>query len=258
MAENEPIPQMDTTDETATSEAPPELPREDQRRNAEALILASPEPITAARVARLIPGCNAAAVRSFVGELNGEYLEQGRAFEICDVGGGFQVRTLPEFSTTLQKIQNTRPLRLSQASLETLAIISYRQPITRAEVENVRGVDAGAVTRSLLERNLIRIAGHREVPGRPMLFATTRRFLEVFGLSSLDGLPTLRNLEERAPKFDADGTRDAEFASEGEGPGGVDGDEAGADLGADAEGEAAPVDDALAVFADVKPVGEPH
>jgi segregation and condensation protein B len=112
------------------------------------------------------------------------------------VAGGFQLRTLPEFSPYLRQIQKTRPLRLSPAALETLSVIAYRQPVTRAEVEHVRGVDAGPVVRSLLERGLIRIAGHREVPGRPMVYATTRRFLEVFGLGKLGDLPALRDLAE--------------------------------------------------------------
>jgi len=174
------------------------MEREEQRRNTEALILASPEPIPLARLARLVH-CKQAIVKEFVGELNGAYIEQGRSFEICEVGGGYQIRTLPEFGAMLQTVQTTRPLRLSPAALETLAIVAYRQPVTRAEVEHVRGVDAGAVMRSLLERNLVRIAGHRDVPGRPMLYGTSKRFLEVLGLASLDDLPTLRDLAELAP-----------------------------------------------------------
>jgi segregation and condensation protein B len=138
-------------------------------------------------------------VRELVGEINAEYREQRRAFEVVEAAGGFQVRTLAEFGPYLQQTLATRPLRLSQASLETLAVVAYRQPVTRAEIEHVRGVDVGAVLRSLLERRLVRIAGHREVAGRPLLYATTRRFLEVFGLARLEDLPTLRDLQEFAP-----------------------------------------------------------
>jgi segregation and condensation protein B len=106
----------------------------------------------------------------------------------------------------VQASQPERPLRLSQAALETLAVIAYRQPATRAEIEHVRGVDAGAVLRSLLERQLVRIAGHREVPGRPLLYATSRRFLEVFGLAGIEDLPTMRDLAELAPEAAAGGT----------------------------------------------------
>jgi segregation and condensation protein B len=106
------------------------------------------------------------------------------------------MRSLPEFAPYLRQIQKTRPLRLSQAALETLAIIAYRQPVARAELEQVRGVDVGGVLHSLLERDLIRVAGHREVPGRPMVYGTSRRFLEVFGLAKLGDLPALREVAE--------------------------------------------------------------
>lgn len=168
----------------------------EKRSIAEALILASPEPIPVARLAKLIPRCTPAKARVLVDELNAEYVAQQRAFEICEVSGGYQMRTHSTYASYLQQLRNARPLRLSSAALETLAIVAYRQPLTRAEVENVRGVDAGSVMRNLLERKLIKLAGHREVPGRPMLYATTKRFLEVFGLADLEDLPTLRELEE--------------------------------------------------------------
>src|SRR5208283_4748118 len=121
-----------------------------------------------------------------------------RGFEIAEVAGGWQLRTCTDLAEYVQALHPRRAVRLSRAALETLAVVGYKQPITRAEIEHVRGVDAGAVLRSLLERELVRIAGHREIPGRPMLYATTRRFLEVFGLSSLEDLPSLRDLQEIA------------------------------------------------------------
>jgi segregation and condensation protein B len=175
------------------------MERTEQRSIAEALILASPEPIPLSRLASLIPRCQPALARALIGELNAEYAEHGRAFEIWEVAGGFQLRTLPGFAAWVQASQPERPLRLSHAALETLAVVAYRQPVTRAEIEYVRGVDAGAVLRSLLERDLLRIAGHREVPGRPLLYATSRRFLEIFGLARIEDLPTLRDLAELAP-----------------------------------------------------------
>ena len=175
------------------------MDRDQQRRIVEAAILASPEPIAPTAIAEFVPRCNPSQVRALVKELNEEYVQQRRAFEIWEVAGGFQFRSLPEFAPYLKQIQKTRPLRLSQAALETLSIVAYRQPVTRAEVEQVRGVDAGAVLRSLLERQLVRIAGHREVPGRPIVYATTRRFLEVFGLAKLGDLPALRDLAELSP-----------------------------------------------------------
>jgi segregation and condensation protein B len=170
----------------------------EKRRIIEALILSSTEPISAIKLAEIIPYCKAGQAKDLVNELNTEYAEQDRAFEIWEIAGGYQIRTRAEFSGYLQKLQKERALRLSQAALETLAIIAYRQPATRAEIEEVRGVDAGATVKSLLDRQLIRIAGQREVPGRPMLYGTTRRFLEVFGLENLKNLPTLRELDEMA------------------------------------------------------------
>ncbi|MCH7708430.1 MAG: SMC-Scp complex subunit ScpB [Myxococcales bacterium] len=176
------------------------MDQSDKRRIVEALILGSSEPISAARLAEIIPYLKPAKAKELVAELNADYIAQHRSFEICEVAGGYRVRTLAEFAPYLQQTQKTRPLRLSQAALETLAIVAYRQPVTRYEVETIRGVDAGAVVRGLIERKLVRIAGHREVPGRPMLYATTRRFLEVFELNKLEELPTLRDLQELFPE----------------------------------------------------------
>lgn len=162
----------------------------------EALLLASAEPVTAARLGRVVPESSAKDVRADVEALNERYAANGHGFRIEEIAGGFQLRTLPELAAHVQRLEPVPPLRMSRASLETLAIIAYKQPVTRAEIEHVRGVDAGPLLRSLLERRLVRIAGHREVPGRPILYATTPRFLEVFGLASLSDLPTLREIEE--------------------------------------------------------------
>jgi segregation and condensation protein B len=175
------------------------MQREQQKRIIEALVLGAPEPVSAAKLADVVPGLEADEARALVLELGREYEEQGRAFEIWEVAGGYQLRTRPEYAAYLRLLHRERPLRLSRAALETLAVVAYRQPVTRAEVEAVRGVEVDAVIRSLLERQLVRIAGHREVPGRPMLYATTRRFLEVFGLGRIEDLPTLREMEELLP-----------------------------------------------------------
>jgi segregation and condensation protein B len=219
----------------------------EKRRIVEAVILGTPEPISAQRVAGVIPYAKAAKIKKLVDALNAEYIAQNRAFEIAEVAGGYQFRTLPEYAPQIQQIQPQRPLRLSKAALETLAIIAYRQPITRGDVEDVRGVDAGAVVRSLLERKLVKMAGHKEVPGRPMLYGTTRRFLEVFGLESLEDLPSLRQLEELAPRpasGDADVPVEPEAAAAGASEGAV--------------GIAPTLEAAAAAFDDVEPVGRPH
>jgi segregation and condensation protein B len=175
------------------------MDRESQKRIVEALVLGAPEPVSAQKIADVVPGLEADDARALVAELEREYEEQGRAFEVWEVAGGYQLRTRPEYASYLRLLHRERPLRLSRAALETLAVVAYRQPVTRAEIEAVRGVEVDAVMRSLLERQLVRIAGHREVPGRPMLYATTKRFLEVFGLGRLEDLPTLRELEELLP-----------------------------------------------------------
>jgi segregation and condensation protein B len=228
------------------------MERVEQRRIAEALILGSAEPVSAQRLSEIVPGVRAAEVPELVGELNAEYSEQRRAFEVVEAAGGFQLRTRGEFAPYLQQTLATRPLRLSQAALETLAVVAYRQPVTRAEIEHVRGVDVGAVLRSLLERRLVRIAGHREVPGRPLLYATTRRFLEVFGLPRIEDLPTLRDLQELAPTGEPASPGPASLGGasafgaagdeEDEGDAGLEAEEDGdADLAA-AEDEDVPVD----------------
>jgi segregation and condensation protein B len=172
------------------------LEREEQKRIVEALILAAREPIGAVRLGQVVPGLNAAGARAIVAELRADYDREQRGFELVEVAGGYRVRTRPELADLVSRLDIERPARLSRAALETLAVVAYRQPVTRGEIEQVRGVDCGPVVRNLLERHLLRLAGHREVPGRPMLYGTTRRFLELFGLASLEDLPSLRDLDE--------------------------------------------------------------
>src|SRR5262245_57086673 len=191
------------------------MDREGQKRIVEALVLGAPEPVSAQKLAEIVPGLETEDARALVVELGREYEEQGRAFEIWEVAGGYQLRTRPEYASYLRLLHRERPLRLSRAALETLAVVAYRQPVTRAEIEAVRGVEADAVLKSLLDRQLVRIAGHREVPGRPMLYGTTRRFLEVFGLGRLDDLPTLRELEELLAPASEEAPAASAVASEG-------------------------------------------
>ena len=178
------------------------MERTEQRRILETLVLASPEPISAARLAGIVPDCTPGDAKDLVNELNTEYQEQDRSFEIWEVAGGYQIRTRAEFSGYLQQLHKQRPLRLSRAALDTLSIVAYKQPVTRAEIDEIRGVDVGAVMKGLLDRRLVRIVGQREVPGRPMLYGTSRRFLEIFGLESLKELPSLRELKDLADQND--------------------------------------------------------
>jgi segregation and condensation protein B len=117
-----------------------------------------------------------------------------------EVAGGFQFRTRAEHVDWVRRLNKSRPFRFSRAALETLAIIAYRQPITRAEVEYLRGVDSGGVVKTLLDRHLVRILGKKDIAGRPMIYGTTREFLELFGLRDLAALPTLREFSEIPPE----------------------------------------------------------
>lgn len=252
---------MSDENETVAAPAAKEtgMERAEQRRIVEALVLASPEPIAPARLAAIVPNCTPATARELVAELNAEYESAGRGFEIREVGGAYQLRTRPELAEFVHELQPKRTQRLSRASLETLSVIAYKQPITRAEVEHVRGVDAGAVVRTLLERDLIRIAGHREIPGRPMLYATTKRFLQLFGLSSLEDLPSLRDLRELA---DGAADREGEAGEAEEELGLAPDDPAEADE-APAEGDesfpdAASLVEGLELDADEEPPAKPH
>ena len=142
-----------------------------------------------------------ASIREAIEALNEDYDAANRSFRIERVAGGLQVLTLPEYAADIARLKGVRQQsRLSQAALETLAIIAYRQPILRADLESIRGVASGEVLRGLMERRLVRIAGRAEEVGRPMLYGTTREFLEVFGLATLDDLPQAKELRPAPPK----------------------------------------------------------
>lgn len=170
----------------------------------EALLVATDRQLSEARLAELlgISGKNVQkAVKEAIDELNRDYDSSGRSFRIERLAGGYQILTRSQFSDLLTRLFGERQQsRLSQAALETLAIIAYRQPMLRAEVEAIRGVACGEVLRSLLERRLVKITGRAEEIGRPMLYGTTSEFLKVFGLASLDDLPQVQGLSEPAKK----------------------------------------------------------
>jgi segregation and condensation protein B len=161
----------------------------------EALIFSSDGPCTAAAIRRAFPALGAGAISPAVAEINEKLRETGRPYEIAEVAAGWQFRTRPEYAEAILAAKPERKLRLSRAALETLALVAYRQPLTRPEIEDLRGVDCGAVLKSLLERDLIRIVGRRDAPGRPALFGTTATFLETFALKALTDLPPLREAE---------------------------------------------------------------
>jgi len=156
----------------------------------EAALFASPRPIPTEELAALDGEASPAAVQAALDELREHYDVDGHAVELVDAGGGWQILTRPEYTEAIERAQLAlRPRRLSPAALETLAIVAYRQPIGRAEIEEIRGVDVGSVLKSLHERGLIDIVGRSEALGRPMLYGTTEAFLEQFALRHLEELP---------------------------------------------------------------------
>ncbi len=156
----------------------------------EALLFASDTPVEASRVQEVLDLDSPAAARELVDSLRRRLDAEGRALQVMEVGGGFRLVTRPEIAPWLVKLARSRTRsRLSRPSLETLAIIGYRQPVSRPEVDAIRGVNSDAVLENLLERRMIRIAGRKESPGRPFLYETTREFLVAFGLRDLADLP---------------------------------------------------------------------
>ena len=168
------------------------MAEQDITKIVEAILFSSSEPLALAKLSGVLEGVDGRDVRKALAALNEEYEREGRAFFIQEIGGGFQLMTRPEYAPWVDKLQKVeRKSKLTQAALETLALIAHKQPITRAEIEAIRGVQCGDVLRSLIEKRLVKIAGRKDAPGRPLLYGTTRFFLEHFGLGSLEDLNKL-------------------------------------------------------------------
>ena len=165
---------------------------EEAKRVLEALLFAADQPVAPGRLGQILgKAFDVRKVRALLKELNAEYEAQHRSFEIIEIAGGYQLHSRPGFKKWVGELhRHRRQERLSQSAVETLAIVAYKQPILRAQVDDIRGVQSGPLLRSLLERGLIKVVGRKNVPGRPILYGTTRRFLQHFGLKSLKGLPT--------------------------------------------------------------------
>ncbi len=158
----------------------------------EALLFASGDPLQVKRVCQAVEGATRDEVLDALEAVGQDYA--GRGIRLAEVAGGWQLRTAPEHHAFVKRLFKERPQRLTRAAVETMAIVAYKQPCTRADIEAIRGVDCGGVLESLVERRFLRIAGRRDVPGRPLVYATTKEFLELFGLKNLRELPTLVEL----------------------------------------------------------------
>ena len=157
----------------------------------EGLIFTHHEPVSLDTLARALQSAEIASITEVLDELEDEYRLRNRGFVLARVAGGYQFRSLPSIAPWILEMKSMKPSRLSRAAMETLSIVAYNQPVTRSQVEQVRGVESAATIRGLLERDLIAIVGKKDIPGRPLLYGTTQRFLEVFGLSDLASLPPL-------------------------------------------------------------------
>ena len=197
--EIEPIEQLER-EESQTDEQLPAEPEEDIEVTielvVEAVLFASDEPLTVARLSKIVE-TTTKQVKDSVKSLNKKYRKNKNAFRIEQIAGGFQMLTLSPFNNWLRKLLRARDeSKLSPAALETLAIIAYKQPVIRVDIEAIRGVAAGEMVRSLMYKGLVKIVGRAEVLGRPMLYGTTKKFLEVFGLNTLKDLPKIEELKK--------------------------------------------------------------
>jgi segregation and condensation protein B len=164
----------------------------------ESLLFSTHHPLAGPRLMELLEISSAKSLRKAIKALNAQYEASGRSFRIEQVAGGYQLLTLPEYGELLKRLHRREAdAKLTKAALETLAIIAYKQPVLRADVESIRGVACGETIRSLMEKHLVKIAGRAEEPGRPILYGTTKRFLELFGLNNLNDLPKAEELKPR-------------------------------------------------------------
>ena len=172
------------------------LPREQMKSIIECLIFTSETPLPVDKMRDVFGDISKSELKELIEELIQEYQDPKRGIGIREVAHGYQFCTKPEYAQWVQKLRKSRPYHLSQPTLETLAIVAYKQPMTRAEIEAVRGVDCSGVLQSLLEKKLLTILGRKDVVGRPFLYGTTHKFMEVFGLENLASLPPLEEIEQ--------------------------------------------------------------
>lgn len=177
------------------------LATDELRRTLEALLFAAEAPLSLDRLSALVDQPKAELKPVLQGMIE-HFAEAGYGFGLAEVAGGYQFRTEQDCAHWVRKLSKERPFRFSRAALETLAMIAYRQPVTRSEVEYLRGVDSGGVIKTLLEKGLIRILGKKDVPGRPLMYGTSRKFLEFFGLRDLGDLPTLKEFSALDPELE--------------------------------------------------------
>jgi len=198
-----------------------EVDRRELRAILEAVLFVSSEPVPVARLVSVLGAVKKADVEQALAQLKQELERDGRGVQLVQVAGGYRLMTKPDYAPWIKKLEKAKTMqKLSRSALESLAIIAYKQPLVRSEIEQIRGVETSGVLRTLLERKLVRIVGRKEVPGRPIMYGTTKFFLEHFGLQDLSQLPPLREFKELGdaeqaflPMEDETGHRDGSMLS---------------------------------------------
>jgi segregation and condensation protein B len=172
----------------------------------ESLFFVSDSPIRLETLVEVLPELSKEVILEGIHQIQTEYGDPSKGIELTEIAGGYQFRTKPEWAEWVNRLKKAKAVKLSQAALETLAIVAYRQPVIRPLIEEIRGVDSGSVLHTLLEKGLIKMMGRKDLPGRPIVYGTTKAFLELFGLNTLSDLPTLKEVqpppepEEISPK----------------------------------------------------------
>jgi segregation and condensation protein B len=161
----------------------------------ESLFFVSDSPIRLETLIEIFPESNKESLLEGIRQIQAEYEDHSKGIELTEIAGGYQFRTKPRWAGWINRLKKIKTVKLSQASLETLAIVAYRQPVIRPAIEEIRGVDSGSVLHTLLEKGLIKIMGRKDLPGRPIVYGTTKTFLELFSLKTLSDLPTLKEIQ---------------------------------------------------------------
>src|SRR4030067_2870746 len=155
----------------------------------------SDSPIRLETLVEILPESNKEAILEGIHQIQAEYEDRSKGIELTEIAGGYQFRTKPGWAGWVNRLKKAKAVKLSQAALETLAIVAYRQPVIRPAIEEIRGVDSGSVLHTLLERGLVKMMGRKDLPGRPIVYGTTRAFLELFSLNSVSDLPKLQEIQ---------------------------------------------------------------
>ena len=180
----------------------------------ESLFFVSDSPIRLETLVEILPESNKETILEGIRQIQAEYENPSKGIELTEIAGGYQFRTKADWAGWVGRLKKVRAIKLSQAALETLAIVAYRQPVIRPAVEEIRGVDSGSVLHTLMEKGLIKMMGRKDLPGRPIVYGTTKAFLELFGLNTLSDLPSLKEIEPPpAPEAISQGIDISEIAT---------------------------------------------